>query len=83
MKGIWTRLHTILAIITFAMLMVLGVVALPLEAQTKAVWDYTCYQRPDALVNFINTLPAVKAEKVKVFTPNLGSANSYCLVYQK
>lgn len=60
---------------------------LPVQAQTKAVWDYTCYESPGAVVNFLNTLPAMKSERAKLFHHAEQKAISvklfYCVAYWK
>jgi hypothetical protein len=59
------------------------------HAQSAAVnpeWAYTCYKTPDAVINFLNTLNSVKAEKAKLFVTRdavLSHVHIYCVAYWK
>ena len=58
----------------------------PASAQTAHVWTYTCYKTPDAVANFLSTIPYLKAERAKAFV--LSTASSYldapyCIYYEK
>ncbi len=70
--------------IAFACVMSAGLLT---PAQAQGIWRYSCYQSPDAAVNFMNTLSTVRASNLKffpVYTIGAGYTQQvvYCVVYQ-